>query len=53
MNYPISIYNPNTPNSNCKSLFLIEKPVFKGFLKVIGVQNKFGLDLMCNKTLKA
>ena len=41
----------------CKSIFLIENPVFNGFLKIVGVQNQlpitFCLDLMCNKTLKA
>ena len=42
---------------NCKSIFLIEKPVFNGFLKIIGAQNQlpitFCSDLVCNKTLKA
>ena len=35
---------------------LIEKPVFNGFLKIIGAQNQlhvtFCSDLFCNKTLK-
>ena len=29
---------PNTPDTNCKSMFLIEKPVFNGILKIIGAQ---------------
>ena len=53
----IPFYNPNTPNTNCKSIFLIEKPVFNGSLKIIGTQNQlpitFCSDLMRNKTLKA
>ena len=35
----------------------MEKPVFNGFLKIIGAQNQlpiiFCSDLVCNKTLKA
>ena len=34
----ITSYNPNRPDTNCKSIFLIEKPGFNGFLKIIGVQ---------------
>ena len=26
------------PNTNSNSIFLIEKPVFNGFLKIIGAQ---------------
>ena len=33
-----SYYNPNTPDTNCKSIFLFEKPGLNGFLKIIGVQ---------------
>ena len=29
-----------TPDTNCKSIFLIEKPDIKGFLKIIGAQNE-------------
>ena len=36
----ISYYNPNTPDTNCTSIFLIENPVFKGFLKIIGGPNQ-------------
>ena len=32
-------YNPNTPYTTVKSIFLIEKPVFSGFLKIICVQH--------------
>ena len=50
-------YNPNTPDTNCESIFLIEKQFFSGFLKIIGAQNQlpitFYSDLMHNKTLKA
>ena len=53
----ISYYNPNTPDTICKSIFLIEKPAFNGFLKIIGAQNQllitFCSDIVCNKTLKA
>ena len=28
------------PDTNFKSIFLIEKPVFKGFLKIICAQNQ-------------
>ena len=31
-------YNPNTPDTNFKSIFLFEKPGFNEFLKSIGVQ---------------
>ena len=31
-------YNPNTTDTNFKSIFLNEKQVFSGFLKIIGVQ---------------
>ena len=45
------------PDKNCKSIFLIEIPIFNGFLKFIGAQNQlpitFCSDLMRNKTLKA
>ena len=45
------------PNKNCKTIFLIEKLAFNGFLKIIDAQNQlpitFGSDLVCNKTLKA
>ena len=45
------------PDTNCKSIFLIEKPVFSGLLMIIGAQNQlpitFCSDLECNKTLKA
>ena len=38
-------------------MFLIEKPVFNEFLKIIGAQNQlpiiFSSELMRNKTLKA
>ena len=34
----IYYYNPNTPDTNSKSIFLIEKQGFSGFLKIIGVQ---------------
>ena len=46
-NYPLKInfpnkdpsyYNPNTPDANCKSINLIEKPGFNGFIKIIGTQ---------------
>ena len=47
----------NTPDTNCKSVFLIVKPVFNGFLKIFSAQNQlpiiFCSDLVCNKTLKA
>ena len=33
-----SYYNPNSPNTNCKRIFLIEKLFFNGFLKIIGIQ---------------
>ena len=32
-NKKLIYYNPNTPSTNCKSKFLIEEPVFKGFFK--------------------
>ena len=53
-----NIYNnPNTPDTNLKSIFLIEKPVINEFLKIINAQNQlpitFGSDLVCNRTLKA
>ena len=35
----ISFYNPIMPGTNCKSIFLIKKSVFNGFLKIIGAQN--------------
>ena len=45
------------PFTNCKSIFLIEKLFFNGFLKIIGVQNLLTItycsDLVYNKTLKA
>ena len=45
------------PVTNCKSIFLIEKLFFNGFLKIIGVQNQltitYSSDLVYNKTLKA
>ena len=31
-------YNSKKPDKNCKSIFLIEKPGFNGFLKIIGEQ---------------
>ena len=31
--YEISDYNPNTPDTNCQSIFLIKK-------KIIGAQNQ-------------
>ena len=39
-NNPLKVYyyNLNTPDTNCKSIFLTEKPVFCDFLKIIGVQ---------------
>ena len=50
----ISNYNPNTPDTNCKSKFLIENIDFNWFLKVINAQNQlpitFFLNLMHNKT---
>ena len=52
-----SFYNPNTTDTNCKGIFLIEKPVFNRFLKISGAQNKlpitFCSDLVCKKTFKA
>ena len=51
--YLITIQTRPTPI--VKSIFLIEKPVFNAFLKVIGVQNQllitFCSNLVCNKTL--
>ena len=45
------------PGTNCKSIFLIEKPGFNGYLKIFGAQNQltitFWSDLVCNKTLMA
>ena len=45
------------PDTNCNSIFLIEKPVFNRFLKINGAQNQlpitFCLYLVCIKTLKA
>ena len=45
------------PDTNCKSIFLIENPVLNGSLKIIGAQNQlpitFCSDLVCNKTLKS
>ena len=32
-------HNSNAPDTNCKSIFLIEKQVFSRFLKIIGLQN--------------
>ena len=29
-------YNLNTPDTNCKSVFINKKSVFSGFLKIIG-----------------
>ena len=53
----ISHYNPDTPDTNCKSIFLFEKLVFNNFLNMIGAKNQlpitFCSDLMRNKTLKA
>ena len=44
-------------DTNCKSIFLIEKPVFNYFLKIIDAQNclpsTFCSDLVFNKTLNA
>ena len=31
-------YNLDTPDTNCKSICLIEKPGFNGFLKIIGTK---------------
>ena len=33
-------YNPDTPDTNCKSISNIEKLFFNGFLKIIGEQNQ-------------
>ena len=48
-----SYFNPKTPDTNCKSVFLIQKTVFNGCLKIIGAQNllpiTFCSDLMRNK----
>ena len=45
------------PDTNYKSMFIIEKPVVHGFLKIIGAQNQlpitFCSGLVYNKTLKA
>ena len=53
----MSYYNPNTPDTNCNSIFLIEKPVFNGFLKIIGAKNQLPITfcsfIIRNKTLKA
>ena len=42
---------------NCRSTFLIETPVFNGFLKIISAQNHIHITfcsaLVCNKILKA
>ena len=35
-----SYCNPNTPDANCKSIKLIEKSGFNGFIKIIGTQNQ-------------
>ena len=35
----IIYYNPNAPDTNCKSIFLYEKQASNGLLKVIGIQN--------------
>ena len=55
--WEISYYNLNTPGTNSKSIFLIKKLVFNGFLKIIGVQNQllitFCSDLVRNNSLKA
>ena len=37
----ISYYNPNTPDTNLNSIFLIENLLFVvGFLKIIGAKNQ-------------
>ena len=52
----ISYYNPNTLDKNCKSIILIEKPVFNGFSMIMSAQIELPItycsDLVCNKTLK-
>ena len=50
-------YNPNTPETNCKRIFLIKNPFFNGFLKIIGARIKsntyqFYSDFVCNNILK-
>ena len=37
-------YNPNTPDTNCKSIFLIEKTFLREFLKINGAQNQLHLS---------
>ena len=53
----MSYYNPNTPDTNSKSIFLIEKAFFNRFFRIISSQNQlpltFSSDLVCNKTIKA
>ena len=50
----ISYYNPNTPNTNGKSISYYLKLDFNRFLKIISTQNQipitFCLDLVRNKT---
>ena len=50
-------YNPNTPDKNWISIFLIEKLVINGFLNIINgkiqLPSTFCSDLVCNKTLEA
>ena len=45
-------YNTNTPDTNCKSIFLIEKQIFSGFLKIIGAQNQLHITFYSDLMLK-
>ena len=49
----ISYYNPNPPDTNCKIIFLVEKPAFNGFFKIVVAQKQlpitFCSDLMRNR----
>ena len=38
--FGIGNINPKTPDTNCQSVFLIEKPVFNGLLNIFGAQNQ-------------
>ena len=42
----ISYYNPNTLDTNCKSIILIEKPVFNGFSMIMSAQNQLPIILL-------
>ena len=55
--YHITIQTRSTQIVKDKGIFLIEKPVFNGFLKIIGAKNQLPITfcsfIIRNKTLKA